>query len=516
MALSFKGQLKKLRDLAVNAAAGGGGNAWSGGTGGSGGTAVGSSSNSGLYIGPYVEPGIGAWEHEAGAAGGGGGAAAWSSRNSGQYAEPGRHPAPVYAAGAPGDGGGAAAWSSRNRGHYVEPERETTPAYAAASGASGGGGGAAEWSSSSRTQYVKPAIGAVPASETPVEPGREAPPAYAAGTAGGGGGSGNIEQYVEPGREAGLAYARGGGGAVAPSSSNSGQYVEPGREARPADAAGPAGGGEGSSSSGQYVEPGREAGSADSSGAAGGSDFTMNIDDAARLLLRFNADAFFRAMSAEQKALIENDFVELGAGAQGLRGRMTLAPLLKILRTVPESYNLNLDAVAKLFLFLDAPSPTGSLSFPDYLVISQFVVSYGGVRLCSSCASLVLPMLGFTCGICWGQAPSTFDLCFPCFSSRRFSSHPHSDPTTFVDLGGLMYASVLNKNKAKAPISSNTNAAATGLQSAEELQLFHMRLQHSRQLAQMMANTMANTGAAISNLASPSSCTYTYIERPYF
>ncbi|KAI5075580.1 hypothetical protein GOP47_0009656 [Adiantum capillus-veneris] len=280
-----------------------------------------------------------------------------------------------------------------------------------------------------------------------------------------------------------------GGGAPARSSSNSGQYVEPWREATPAYAA----------------------------------DGGMNIDDATRLLLRANAEVFYRR-SAEMKAVIDESFMEAD---EGRRGRVTLQELLKAGGTLPEGCNP--DAVAKLFRFLDGPFPTGSLSFPDYCVIMHNIVG-PGLRICSSCASPILLMLGFTCRTCWEEgSPCSLDLCVPCFSSGRLPAHPHAD--AFVEYG-VIYTVMLNKTKADAPISTNTNAAPvaydvqadapistnanaapTGLQPHEELQLFHMRLQQERQMAQMLANQMVNAGNAINCLA-PGPHTYTY--RPFF
>ncbi|KAI5076025.1 hypothetical protein GOP47_0008090 [Adiantum capillus-veneris] len=306
---------------------------------------------------------------------------------------------------------------------------------------------------------------------------------------------------VEPWREtrAYEAGAAGGRGGAAWSSSNSGQYVDPGAEARPYEAGAAGGGGSaaaGSSShSGQYVEPRGEATPAYAAGSAGGG---INIDDATRLLLRVNAEVFYRR-SAEMKAAMEEGFMEAD---EGRRGRVTLAELLKACGTLPEGCNP--DAVSKLFRFLDGPFPTGSLTFPDYCVILHHIVG-PGLRVCSFCASPILLMLGFTCRTCWEEgSPSSFDLCVPCFSSRSFPA--------FVEYG-LIYTVMLNKTKAiNAPISTNTNVAPAPprLQTHEELQLFYMRLQQERQMAHMLANSIANVGAAVNALV-PDTHTYTYI-----
>ncbi|MCO5598160.1 hypothetical protein L7F22_052252 [Adiantum nelumboides] len=186
---------------------------------------------------------------------------------------------------------------------------------------------------------------------------------------------------------------------------------------------------------------GRSAGFNIGSSSSSFSNGSSDIDDATRLLLRARADAFYRGQTGELKAVIDNSFA---AADETRRGRVTLPEVLKGVAPLCIEAG-DQDVIVKLFRFLSAsPNPNSEplLSFPDFLVISYVFAC--GIRLCNSCSLPVLPMLGYSCRACLELASGTFDLCLPCYSSRRFPAHLH-DPSSFVDHGILYNALTLNK-----------------------------------------------------------------------
>ncbi|KAI5076293.1 hypothetical protein GOP47_0008358 [Adiantum capillus-veneris] len=123
------------------------------------------------------------------------------------------------------------------------------------------------------------------------------------------------EKAGKPGIEATPAYVAGaasGGGCAATSS---GHHVESGIRALPAYEASSTTGccGGAAASTGQHVQPEIKATPVYAAGATGDSSDSISNDDAARVLLRANADAFYRSLSAEQNAQID-DFVQLARG----------------------------------------------------------------------------------------------------------------------------------------------------------------------------------------------------------
>ncbi|MCO5549483.1 hypothetical protein L7F22_002954 [Adiantum nelumboides] len=140
--------------------------------------------------------------------------------------------------------------------------------------------------------------------------------------------------------------------------------------------------------------------------------------------------------------MVDNGFAEAD---ERRRGRISLPDLFKPSNSLGLRGPCDHDAITKLARFLDTnPNSDHLLSFPDYIVIAYLVTA--GLRLCSSCSLPVIPMLGYSCRACWEMAapssPPAFDLCLPCYSSRRFPPHPHP-PSSFIDQS-ILYTLMLH------------------------------------------------------------------------